>query len=278
MTQLELFETTNNTEQLFINPLSPVVVSYGGGVNSTALLIALKYKNIIPDDIIFADTQAEMPETYQYLEIFNQWLINNGMPSITVVKQNSFTHRKTGQQYSSIEEKCLLSHELPSKAYGHSSCALQYKILPMDKYVKNKYQNLLKEGVKIRRLIGYHAGEIRRMLKHNISEDKIFIYEYPLIDYGLSQGHCNVLIANEGLKIPPKSSCFFCPNRKPLEVLELREKYPDLYKRGCDIENNANLRSIVGLGRNFRWKDIGELTPIELKIMSIENRQCQCIN
>ncbi|HEY9706069.1 MAG TPA: hypothetical protein V6C58_26775, partial [Allocoleopsis sp.] len=165
-------------------------------------------------------------------------------------------------------------------AYGHSSCALKYKIEPMDKFVKSKYKDLLKQGIKIRRQIGYHAGEVRRVLKHGIHEDKTFVYEYPLIEWKLNQGNCNVLIQSVGLPIPPKSSCFFCPNRKPLEILELQKNHPDLYQRGCDIENNANMKksSIKGLGRSFRWNDIGKLTPIEIEIMSIENRQCQCIN
>lgn len=277
-TQLSLFESDIDIKITEINPLSPIVVSYGGGTNSTALLIAMRYKNIVPNDILFADTQAEMPETYEYIEGFNQWLINHDFPAITTVKQGKFTHRKTNKQYSSIEEKCLLNHELPSKAYGRSSCAINYKIAPVDKYLKSKYKEILDQQIKIRRQIGYHAGEVRRVLKHGIKEDKCFIYEFPLIEWKLDQYNCNVLIQSAGLKVPPKSSCFFCPNRKPLEVLELREKHPDLYQRGCDIENNAHLKNITGLGRNFRWNDIGELTPLEMEIMSIENRQCQCIN
>ena len=278
--QLSLFGSDIDIKITEINPLSPIVVSYGGGTNSTALLIAMKYKNIVPNDIIFADTQAEMPETYEYIETFNQWLIDHDFPAINIVRQKPSTDTRSGKQYSSIEEKCLLHHELPSKAYGHSSCAMKYKIEPMDRFVKAKYKDLLKQGIKIRRQIGYHAGEIRRVLKHGIKEDKTFIYEYPLIDWKLDQHNCNVLIQSTGLKIPPKSSCFFCPNRKPLEVLELRNNHPDLYQRGCNIENNANLKpsSVKGLGRSFRWNDIGELTPLEMEIISIKTRQCQCIN
>lgn len=50
------------------------IVSFGGGTNSAALLIGL-YKHKIPIDLItFADTGAEHPHTYQFIEIINQWL------------------------------------------------------------------------------------------------------------------------------------------------------------------------------------------------------------
>ena len=49
------------------------IVSFGGGTNSAALLIGL-YKHKIPIDLItFADTGAEHPHTYQFIEIINQW-------------------------------------------------------------------------------------------------------------------------------------------------------------------------------------------------------------
>ena len=51
------------------------IVSFGGGTNSAALLIGL-YKHKIPIDLItFADTGAEHPHTYQFIEIINQWLV-----------------------------------------------------------------------------------------------------------------------------------------------------------------------------------------------------------
>ncbi len=39
------------------------IVSYGGGVNSTAMILFLLRQNIIPDMIVFCDTGAELPET-----------------------------------------------------------------------------------------------------------------------------------------------------------------------------------------------------------------------
>ena len=44
------------------------------------------YKRQIPVDLIlFADTGAEHPHTYAYLEVMDRWLKDHGMPPITRV-------------------------------------------------------------------------------------------------------------------------------------------------------------------------------------------------
>ena len=44
------------------------VVSFGGGVNSSAMLIGMHERGITPDAILFSDTGGEKPETYQHIE------------------------------------------------------------------------------------------------------------------------------------------------------------------------------------------------------------------
>ena len=57
------------------------IVSFGGGTNSAALLIGL-YKHKIPIDLItFADTGAEHPHTYQFIEIGSPQCSMTGLPS-----------------------------------------------------------------------------------------------------------------------------------------------------------------------------------------------------
>lgn len=65
---------------------SPLVVAYGVGVDSTAMLIGMHARGIRPDLIIFANTGDEKPATYAYIPIMKQWLESVGFPLITVVK------------------------------------------------------------------------------------------------------------------------------------------------------------------------------------------------
>ena len=157
------------------------IVSFGGGTNSAALLIGL-YKHKIPIDLItFADTGAEHPHTYQFIEIINQWLAEHGMPQITVVQYVD----RYGNRLS-LETECLRSHTLPSIAYGHKRCSQKHKIAPQEKFC-NHYapcREVWQRGEKVNRYIGYDAGEVKRYehsRKYN-EADKKYHNRYPLIE------------------------------------------------------------------------------------------------
>jgi 3'-phosphoadenosine 5'-phosphosulfate sulfotransferase (PAPS reductase)/FAD synthetase len=55
----------------------PLVVSFGGGVNSAAMLVGMKERGITPSLIIFADTGGEKPETYSFVSQMSEWTIEN---------------------------------------------------------------------------------------------------------------------------------------------------------------------------------------------------------
>ncbi len=67
----------------------PVVVAYGAGVDSTALLIGLRDRGLGIPLIMFADTGSEKPGTLAYLPIMDSWLQRQGMPLIHRVKRRS---------------------------------------------------------------------------------------------------------------------------------------------------------------------------------------------
>lgn len=59
------------------------IVSFGGGTNSTAMIIGMHLRKIPIDLIIFADTGAEQPHTYEFIDVFNEWLQKRALPEIT---------------------------------------------------------------------------------------------------------------------------------------------------------------------------------------------------
>ena len=178
------------------------IVSFGGGTNSAALLIGL-YKHKIPIDLItFADTGAEHPHTYQFIEIINQWLAEHGMPQITVVQYVD----RYGNRLS-LETECLRSHTLPSIAYGHKRCSQKHKIAPQEKFC-NHYapcREVWQRGEKVNRYIGYDAGEVKRYehsRKYN-EADKKYHNRYPLIEeWGWNRDDCIREIKAAGLPQP----------------------------------------------------------------------------
>src|SRR5437763_4685357 len=98
------------------HPDCPLVVAYGLGVDSTAMLIEFAKRGIRPDLILFADTGGEKPETYAYLKVIRPFLARAGFPDVTVVR-----YRPKRAAYATLEDQCLHTRTLPSLAYGGKS-------------------------------------------------------------------------------------------------------------------------------------------------------------
>ncbi|MDA8221483.1 MAG: phosphoadenosine phosphosulfate reductase family protein [Desulfitobacterium hafniense] len=237
-----------------------LLVSYGVGTDSTAMLIEMIKRNVRPDVILFSDTSAERPETYSYLTMFSLFLFSNGFPLVTIVKAPT-----------KLEEACHKTKSLPALAYGFKTCSLRFKVEPQNKYI-NHHQLAIEtwgKGEKIIKAIGYEYGEERRAKQ---SPDKKYTNWYPLIEWEMDRDACIKTIADAGLPQPGKSSCFFCPSMKKSEILELRYSHPGLLKRALDMEQNAELTTIPGLGRSYSWSDFIKHTEYMEK--EKENARC----
>lgn len=224
------------------------VVSFGGGTNSTALLIGMiERKEPAPHAIIFADTGGERPETYLHIRDFSAWLMERSYPAITTIRK--------GGNGRTLEQDCMIKNMLPSVAYGFKSCSHKFKIQPQEKWANNDAACRAEwaGGRKVVKLIGFDADEPHRAkpFDHPKFDDR-----YPLIEWGWGRAECMAAIHRAGIPQPGKSSCFYCPNSKPREIRDLARKHPDLAKRALQMEAGAHLTDIKGLGRYFAWRDL----------------------
>lgn len=104
------------------HPDGPLVVAYGLGVNSTALLVEFAGRGIRPYLILFADTGGEKPETYAYLPVVQAYLEAEGFSPVVTVR-----YEPKRATYHTLEGQCLATGTLPSLAYGGKSCSAKYK-------------------------------------------------------------------------------------------------------------------------------------------------------
>lgn len=141
------------------HPDWPLVVAYGLGVNSTALLVELAARGVRPDLVLFADTGGEKPETYAYLPTVQEYLAGVGLPPVVTVRYEPKT-----APYRTLEGQCLHTGTLPSLAYGGKSCSLKWKRTPQDRYVLARFPPaaLAARGRRVVRAIGFDAAEGRR--------------------------------------------------------------------------------------------------------------------
>lgn len=249
---------------------APLVVSYGAGVDSTAMLVAMHRRGIRPDLILFADTGGEKPETYAYLRTIDAWLASVGFPPVTVVR-----YQPKRAKYKTLEGKCLANQTLPSLAFGKHSCSLVFKVEPQTRYLQRwaPAVEAWAARIRVRKAIGYDNGDqdCRRRRKADAAvakkaaqghvDGERFDYWYPLQEWGIDRVECLRLIASAGLPKPIKSACFFCPGSKKSEVVWLRDTHPILFHRALRIERGAQegkhgLSTVAGLGRSFAWSSL----------------------
>jgi len=190
------------------------VLSYGGGINSTALIIHI-VKNKLPlDYVIFSDTGDEMPETYEYVEYMAKYLKRHKIP-FEIVKPRS-----------TLSEVCIRRKVVPSQIWRW--CTRDHKVRPIHKFYK-------KLGSNINQYMGIDYDEVTRMKPSG----KDWITNiYPLIDDKIGREGCIAIIKQARLKIPVKSGCYFCPFNNKDRWQEIYENHPELYQKAREIEEN----------------------------------------
>lgn len=228
--------------------LAPVVVAYGAGTNSVAMLLGLHERRERPDLILFANTGNEWQRIYQHIEIMREWCGRAGFPDITTVVK--------GGRQETLYENCIRMEMLPSIAYGFKGCSHKYKREPQDKFCNNWEPARLawEAGLKVTKLIGYDTDEDHRA---KIPEDAKYIYRYPHIEHGLSRSDCIAVIKRHGLPLPGGSACTFCPSSTREDIDELKFVEPESFRAALAMERNAdgNLKTVAGLGRRFSWHE-----------------------
>ena len=229
--------------------VAPLLVCFGGGVNSTAMLFGLKERGITPCAIFFADTGGEKPGTYAHLWRMSAWCLSAEFPSIQIVVNDGM--------HGTLEAECLTNTQLPSKAYGFSSCSEKYKARPQNKAARKipSFIAAWARGERVIKAIGFDYGEERRV---KVTEDAHYALWYPLIEWRWQREDCLAAIQRAGLPLPPKSACFFCPSSTKAEVRTLSREHPELAARAVAMERNAREHELrmKGLGRNWSWEDV----------------------
>lgn len=239
----------------------PVVLAYGIGVDSTALLVELEARGQAPDLVLTADPGAEKPETYVYQEMMAAWMAARGIPyEVVRYVPRRFKH---WPPYYSILANVLTNATLPSISLGRHSCSLKWKVAPQDAFLRAwvPAQVAWSRGQKVVRLIGYDASpaDSRRYAHTATIDDPLFECRYPLREWGWTRDRCVARIVAAGLPVPPKSSCFFCGAIRPDEVRALPSWCLRLIVL-IEARAEPRLRTVEGLWRRSTKTKPGKIT------------------
>lgn len=194
------------------------ILSFGGGVNSVALMVWLLDSKQPLDEVVFADTGAELPETYAYLPLVEDYLSQYGVP---------FRIIPALVRGRNLYETCWERRVFPSTIWRWST--RDFKVKPIFRY----YASL---DAHINQYLAIAYDELERM---RTSHASYVTNLYPLVEHKITRVQCSELIREAGLPLPVKSSCFFCPFSSLERWKWLYETHPELYEKAVALEENS---------------------------------------
>ncbi|RSN64689.1 phosphoadenosine phosphosulfate reductase [Actinomadura sp. WAC 06369] len=225
------------------------VISYGGGVQSTALLVLAAQRQIDYRTFVFANVgdDSEHPATLAYVrEIAIPYARSHGLELHEVGRC-----RRDGSidtLWRQLHNPNLRSIPIPVRmrngAPGRRSCTADFKIKVVGKWLRQRGASVQFPATVG---IGISVDEIHRANKRRCEPyEKI---EYPLLDLGLRREDCADVVAGVGLPVPAKSACYFCPLKTVEEWRLQRRDEPDLFSKAVQLEVVINEKRAM-LGRD----------------------------
>lgn len=238
------------------------VISYGGGVQSTAMVVLAAQGKIDFPIALFSNVgdDSEHPATLDYIRnIAQPWAAQHGIEVIELQRTN-----RHGEPTETILQR-LVSNDnrslgipvrMSNGAPGNRTCTSEYKIKVVAKWLRQHGATKTDPAAVA---IGISTDEMQRA--NNRQPIPYEIVEYPLLDLGLDRSRCKQIIRDAGLPVPPKSSCWFCPFHRTLTWSEMRRDEPDLFARAVELERAINAKR-ARLGKDSVWLT-DRLRPID---------------
>jgi hypothetical protein len=264
------------------------VFSYGGGVQSTAALALAAQGKIDYQTFLFCNVgeDSENPDTLTYVrEIARPFALRHGLAfhELHRLRRDGYVETIYGEITRADNRSIGIPVYMSSGAPGNRSCTLDFKIAVCDRWLKTQgVKAQLQREAKIRKTwgwlssvpkdqcdehgtpnpvwgfprplavvgLGISLDELQRV--RNASGIEWKQLDYPLIDLRLDRSQCMKLIAEAGLPVPPKSSCWFCPYHSTRNWQDLRTRRPDLFEKAVQLETLMNERRAL-LGKDRVW-------------------------
>lgn len=236
-------------------------LSFGGGVDTMALLVLLARGEIEADAVLFSNVgeDSEDPATLDYVrQVAIPYAEQHNIPFHVLQKT-----RKDGRQDTILQtiKRPNRSIGIPARmsgsgAPGNRTCTLNFKVQVCASYA-------WKHGARPKKpatmLIGIALEEFSRA--RTDSGKSYITLAYPLIDKRLTRQDCIRIIEQEGLPVPPKSSCWFCPYRTLSNWQQMRQQRPVLFWQAVELEQFINQKR-ASIGKDQVWLS-GALKPLD---------------
>lgn len=233
------------------------VLSYGGGLDSFAMLLDAIERGEKPDACVFIDVgdgtatregedPAEWPGTYRHMREIVIPLCEREGIAFEWLDSERYPVRDARSLYAWLEARKQIPVGGPNRI-----CTTIAKVERFERWLTATYGE---EHVEV--WIGFEAGEEARADKDpNAGKGKNVQRQnrFPLIERGLCRCQCAALVKRLGYPVPRKSACTFCPYGTRTDWKTYACELPESFAKIVALEevkprtkkNNVNL-SIMG--------------------------------
>lgn len=223
------------------------VISYGGGVQSTAMVVLAAQGVIDFSEAVIANVgdDSESPETIAYVrDIAIPWAAARGVTIHEISR-----HKRNGEPFPTLLEYHHANvartgaTPLPVKMFAgekmggvaNRTCTRDWKAKPVSRWLKAIGATADNPAALA---LGISTDEIHRAnTKHDEPWERRC---FPLLDLGLSRSDCDRIIRDAGLPVPPKSSCWFCPFHPRESWARIRRDNPARFEAVAALEDEMN--------------------------------------
>ena len=203
--------------------------------SSTMALMAAKGELPQPDVAIFADTAAEPPSVYKWLDWLERQL---PFPVVRVMQGKGLTEAaqrvRTGKNGGKYVKPLIPAFSIsPSGDLGimPRKCTGDFKLAPLRREARRRMEEA---GLKkVRQWIGISVDEAHRM---RVSDRQYIDNWYPLIDKAMKRSDCLRWMEGQGYPRPPRSACIYCPFHSNQEWGRLAREEPDAFEAAVKME------------------------------------------
>lgn len=258
----------------------PKVLSYGGGLNSFAMLLRATQRGELPDVCVFMDVAdpehkwpGEWPSTYKHMEEVAIPLAKaHGIEWVTL-DTKSYPIRKGGADEcdEGLFAYWWTRNQIPV-ASPNRNCTVLAKVERFERWLNDRFP-----GEEVEVWIGFEAGEEARAAKDpnalgSGAKAKPGAARrrnrFPLIEEGLCRCAQERLVAEAGYPVPRKSACVFCPYGSKGDWQTLARELPETFAKVAELEakktptTKGKKLSIMGWETLVSDKERGDAPPV----------------
>lgn len=236
------------TQQLTIDFTKriPRVLSYGGGLDSFAMLVKSIQLNQKPDVVAMVDVgdpndrsvPGEWPSTYRHVEEVVKPLCAAQGIEFVMIDSNTFPCRDASSLFAWLWAR----YQIPMAGPGRI-CTVVAKVERFEKWLAARYGE---QAVEV--WVGFEAGEENRAAKDpNAGKSTQRRNRFPLIEWGMCRCRCEALVREAGYPVPRKSACVFCPYGSKRDWQTLAAECPEQFAKIAELEARKPVTQKNGL-------------------------------